>query len=422
MQESAVNRIVHLLLLQQKSEITEQEQQELDTWTNASEANRQFIQRCLDQQQVAVSLEQMDKIDEEAAWRSMIEKNEIESVPVIPIRRHKTWQWIAAAAIIGVVATGAYLYLNKGAEKATPEVVVIDKGENIQPGTNKATLTLSDGRTITLDEQKDGTLAREGGAAVNKQGDALIYKTDAQNTFKDGPVTYNTVATPRGGSFAVTLPDKSTVWLNADASIRFPTAFTGAERRVQITGEVYFEVAKNVNKPFIVTILPAIGEAGESLGEVKVLGTHFNIRAYNDEPTIRTTLLEGSVQVSAGSSQPGTPNAKPETVVLKPTQQASISSQSNKSLGIMVQTADVESVIAWKNGYFDFKATPLTDILKEIKRWYSDIDVIELKMPADEAFTAPVPRNVPLSTMLKILESTDRVHFELKGKTLIVTK
>lgn len=420
MHESAVNRIVHLLLLQQKSEITEQEQQELDTWTNASEANRQFIQRCLDRQQVAASLEQMDKIDEEAAWRSMIEKNEIESVPVIPIHPRKTFQWIAAAAIIGVLATGAYLYLNQGSSKAVPEIVVVDKGENIQPGTNKATLTLSDGRTITLDEQKDGTLAREGGAAVNKQGDALVYKTDAQNTSKDGPVTYNTVATPRGGSFAVTLPDKSTVWLNADASIRFPTVFTGTERRVQITGEVYFEVAKNATRPFIVDILSSPG--GNTEGSVRVLGTHFNIRAYNDEPTIRTTLLEGSVQVNAGSNQPGTPNAKPETVVLKPAQQATISSQSNKSIGIMVQTADVESVVAWKNGYFDFKATPLAEIVKEIGRWYVDVEAIDARIPLTEQFTAGIPRNVPLSTMLKILESTDRVHFELKGKTLIVTK
>ncbi|MBO9565856.1 MAG: FecR domain-containing protein [Niastella sp.] len=415
MHESAVNRIVHLLLQQQKSEITEQEQQELDTWTNASEANRLFIQRCLDQPQVAASLEQMDKIDEEAAWQTMIQKNELEFVPIIPIRRRKTWQWVAAAAVVGVLATGAYLFLRKDVEKATPEVAVIDKGENIQPGTNKATLTLGDGRTITLDEQKDGVLAKENGAAVNKQGDALVYNPDEQNAAKAGaktPVTYNTVTTPRGGSFAVTLPDNSKVWLNAAASIRFPTAFTGAERRVEISGEAYFEVAKNTTQPFIVDILAAPGGAHE--GAVKVLGTHFNIRAYDDEATVKTTLLEGSVQMVNAEGD--------RKVILKPTQQGAISNQSPESSKIMVQTVDIESVVAWKNGYFDFKAAPLSDILKEVKRWYSDIDDIQLQITADEAFTAPVPRNVPLSTMLKILESTDRVHFQLKGKTLIVTK
>lgn len=408
MQEAAVNRIVHLLLQQQKSEITEQEQQELDTWANASEANRRFITRCLDRQQVAASLEQLDKIDEEAAWRSFIEKNASESVPVVPGRQRKTWQWMAAAVIIGTLITGAYLFFNQDNKKTTPEVAVIDKGENIQPGTNKATLTLSDGSKITLDEKQDGTLAKEGGAEVDKQGDALIYNPEDKNAKRpagNAPVTYHTVSTPRGGSFAVTLPDKSKVWLNADASIRFPTAFVGPQRRVEITGEAYFEVAKNADQPFIVTTGGI---------EIKVLGTHFNIRNYSDDAAIKTTLLEGSVQVNNTEDN--------KKVVLKPTQQAAISSKSAESHKIMVQTVDVESVVAWKNGYFDFKAAPLADILKEIKRWYSDIDDIELKIPADEAFTAPVPRNVPLSTMLKILESTDRVHFELKGKTLIVTK
>jgi ferric-dicitrate binding protein FerR (iron transport regulator) len=411
MQESAVNRIVHLLLLQQKGEISVPEQEELDAWTNASVPNRQFIERCLDQQQVAASLEQMEKIDEEAAWQSMMARNAFEFTPVVPMRRRKTWQWIAAAVTIGILATGAYLYLNQDSKKANPEVAVVDKGENIQPGSNKAILTLGDGRTITLDEAKDGMLAKESGAAVNKTGDALVYNPDKANGTNTGskvPVSYHTVKTPRGGSYAIILPDQSKVWLNAETSIRYPTIFTGPERRVDITGEAYFEVAKNPNQPFIVSINET---------EVKVLGTHFNVRAYADEAAVKTTLLEGKVEVGN--------TATDKKVILKPTQQAQspISSQSNKSLEIMVQTVvDLESVIAWKNGYFDFKAAPLSEILKEIKRWYSDIDAIELKLPADEAFTAPVPRNVPLSTILKILESTDRVHFELKGKTLIVTK
>lgn len=413
MQEAAVNRIVHLLLIQHKGELTEVEQLELDTWTGASEANRQFVARCQDRVQVAASLEQLDKIDEEAAWQSFIAKSGLEYTyaPVVSIRRRKPWQWVAAAATIGVLATGAYLFFNKGGTKTGPEVVTTYKGEDIKPGTNKATLTLSDGRTITLDEAKDGTLAKEGGSAINKKGDALVYDPEAKGANKAGsntPISYNTVTTPRGGYYALTLPDKSKVWLNAEASIRFPTAFTGKERRVEITGEAYFEVAKRADQPFIVSINDV---------QVKVLGTHFNIRGYADEAAIKTTLLEGSVRVESAADNR-------QSAMLQPGQQAAIpiSSQSNKSLQIMVQTADVESVIAWKNGYFDFKAAPLSDILKEIKRWYEDIEAMEVKMPANEAFTATIPRNVPLSTMLTILEETDRVHFEMKGKTIIVTR
>lgn len=417
MQEAAVNRIVHLLLIQHKGELTEVEQLELDTWTGASESNRQFVARCQDRVQVAASLEQLDKIDEEAAWQSFIAKNGLEYTyaPVVSIRRRKPWQWVAAAATIGVLATGAYLFFNKGTKTADSEVVTTYKGEDIKPGTNKATLTLSDGRTITLDEAKDGTLAKEGGSAINKKGDALVYDPEAKganNAGSKAPVSYNTVTTPRGGYYALTLPDKSKVWLNAEASIRFPTAFTGKERRVEITGEAYFEVAKRADQPFIVSINDV---------QVKVLGTHFNIRGYTDEAAIKTTLVEGSVEVTDIKAD--------KKVILKPAQQAAVSSQSNKSpqnlsrpVGIQVQTADVESVIAWKNGYFDFKAAPLSDILKEISRWYEDIEAMEVKMPANEAFTATIPRNVPLSTMLTILEETDRVHFEMKGKTIIVTR
>ena len=412
MQEAAVNRIVHLLLTQQKGEITEAEQQELDAWAGASEANRRFIERCLDREGVAASLEQLDKTDEEAAWQSFILKNGLDYTitPVVSIGRRKPWQWVAAAATIGVLATGAYLFFNKGgnSKPRQEEVVTVDKGERIQPGTNKATLTLNDGRTITLDEAKDGTLAKEGGAAINKKGDALVYDPEAKGgkgAAGNAPVAYNTVSTPRGGFYALTLPDGSKVWLNAEASIRFPTAFTGKERRVDITGEAYFEVAKRASQPFIVST----GDA-----QVRVLGTHFNIRAYADEGAIKTTLVEGSVEVTATEAA--------KKVILKPAQQAILSHQSQSSQSIPVQTADVESVIAWKNGYFDFKAVPLSDILKEIKRWYQDIDDIEVKMPANEAFTAAIPRNVPLSTMLTILESTDRVHFEVKGKTIVVTR
>lgn len=410
MQEAAVNRIIQLILARQKGEISDAQQEELDTWADASEANRQFMDRCLDQVQIAASLEQVDKIDADAAWQRLLDKNVFEYTPVVAIRR-KPWRWMAAAITIGVIAMGAYLFLNKGDKQVKEDQVVVHQGDDIQPGSNKATLTLSDGRTITLDEAKDGVLAKEDGAAVNKKGDALVYDPAGENArkpSKNAPVRYHAVTTPTGGFYALTLPDKSKVWLNAESRISYPTVFAGKERRVEVTGEAYFEVSKDPSKPFIVST----GDA-----EVRVLGTHFNVRNYGDEETIKTTLLEGSVEVSAG----GTPNTKSGTI-LKPTQQASLSSQSNKSSSIMVQTVDVESVIAWKNGYFDFKAASFTDVMKEIKRWYAGIESVDIKTPINDQFTAGIPRNVPLSTMLSILQETSKVHFEIRGKTVIVTK
>lgn len=413
--ETAANRIITLLLLQQqKSKITTIEEQELNAWIGATAANRQFAERCLDQSQVAASLELMDTIDEEAAWQRFMEKNELNDAPVIPLRK-RTWRWIAAAITLGVVATSALLFLPRGSPKTKEEVVAISKGEHILPGTNKATLTLGDGRTITLDDQRNGVLAQEGGTAVNKKGGVLEYdpvgKTHNGGD-KPAPVVYNTAKTPRGATIALTLPDKTKVWLNADASIRFPTSFPGKERRVELTGEAYFEVAKNPAKPFIVST----GEA-----EIKVLGTHFNIRNYADEGTIKTTLLEGSVKVES-KNVPA--NEQEQSTTLKPSQQATIaiSSQSTKSPKIIVQTVEVESVVAWKNGYFDFKATPFPDIMKEIRRWYSGIESVDIKTPIEDRFTATISRNVTLATMLTILEETGKAHFEVKGKTLIVTK
>lgn len=406
MHEVAVNRVVVLLLLQQKGEISTIEQQELDAWIGASTANRQFAERCLDQSQVAASLEQLDTLDEAAAWQRFLDKNSLNTTPVISLRKW-SWRWIAAAAVVGLLATGAWLFLNRGSQPVKQEIVTINKGQNILPGNNKkATLTLSDGRIITLSDQQDGVLARDGGAAVNKKGNVLEYDTKSGAGKNDNaPVTYNTAKTPRGASISLTLPDKTKVWLNAEASIRFPTSFSGKERRVELTGEAYFEVAKNAAKPFIVST----GEA-----QVKVLGTHFNIRNYADEAMVKTTLLEGSVQVTATQED--------NKVVLKPAQQASIPTRSHRSYTISVQTVDVENVVAWKNGHFDFKATPFSDIMQEIKRWYSDIEGIDIQTPMHERFTATISRNVPLSTMLSVLEATGKVHFEVRGKRIIVSQ
>ncbi|MGY0037823.1 FecR family protein [Pedobacter sp. NJ-S-72] len=207
----------------------------------------------------------------------------------------------------------------------------------------------------------------------------------------------NTVSTPRGGQYRIILPDGTKVWLNSSSSLKFPEQFTSNERNVELKGEAYFEVAKNASKPFKVTVNSTV---------VKVLGTHFNIMAYNDDPFIKTTLLEGSVQLSNITTLD----------ILKPGQQAVI----NKSGFVKVINTDTEQSIAWKNGYFFFNRANLKDIMKQLSRWYN-IDVIyKGKMPVEEEFVGKIKRDSELSKTLKILEFSG-VNFKIIGNQLIVT-
>lgn len=406
MKEQAINDKVVLLLKQQQGELSVLEQQELDNWADAKAANQRFVDRCNDRDQVATDLAELDSIDEDKAFQRWQAKNgwsrpeeEVVAPPYIPLRSSRRWVWIAAATVMGILAVGGYYFMNKGSKLPAPSPTELAKVEEIQPASKKATLTLGDGRSITLDEAKDGAVTNEDGAAINKKGDALVYDP-AGKKVNSKEVLYHAVTTPVGGFYEVTLPDQSKVWLNADSRIYYPTAFIGKERRVEASGELYFEVAKDATKPFIVT-------TGKM--EVKVLGTHFNLRNYNDEAAVKTTLLEGSVQVSNDN----------KTVALQPGQQAAVG---NDATRIPVRSVDLESVVAWKEGYFDFKGEEMADIMKELKRWYAGIDSINVKTHVKERFTATIPRNLPLSTVLKILQQISRFKIEIDKNMVIVVE
>jgi ferric-dicitrate binding protein FerR (iron transport regulator) len=227
------------------------------------------------------------------------------------VRQMNFWKRLAAvAAIVLLIGTGIWFGLIRTPKTDlvtnTPKTTLTNT-KDIEPGGNKAILTLGDNSTIVLDNAANGQLAQEGSSKVNKTKDGeLKYESSIGN--RQSSITYNTLSTPRGGQYQLVLPDGSKVWLNAAASIKFPTAFAGNERRVEITGEVYFEVAKDPKKPFKVTI-----PGGAA---VEVLGTHFNINAYPDETSVKTTLLEGSVKVSQSAKD------AEHAVVLKPGEQA----------------------------------------------------------------------------------------------------
>jgi len=297
-----------------------------------------------------------------------------------------------AASIIGLIASGTHLVMYV-LKKERNKIASHNFKNDAAPGSNKATLTLADGSSIILDDARDGAISQQGGAKVIKLGGKVFYRT----TGSTSEIEYNTITTPRGGQYQVELPDGSRVWINAASSLRFPTSFSGKERRVEIDGEAYFEVAKNKSMPFIVQVKDA---------EVQVLGTHFDVMAYDEEGYVNTTLLEGSVKFVSGG----------KISLLKPGQQSQLSRDGQMKL---ISDVDIDKVMAWKNGLFVFDNSDLESVMRQLSRWY-DIDVIYRTRNAATSFVGEIPRTSKLSDVLKVFELTSKLRFEIEGKKLIV--
>lgn len=318
--------------------------------------------------------------------------------PVIPIRQtRRVWLRIAAAAVITFALAGTTwfaLQQTKDEENiaALPQTQRFQN--DIDPARQGAVLTLDDGSKILLDSAGNGTLASQGNMQVIKEDGSVTYTGNGSSE-----ILYNTIATNKGKDYHLTLADGTQVWLDALSSIHFPTAFAGNERIVEVTGQVYFEVAKNPAKPFKV-------KAGDQ--EVEVLGTHFNINAY--DASIKTTLLEGSVRIK---SEVG--SRKPE--VLKPGQQAQFDKNNSSSIRV-IHDLDIDEVMAWKNGRFNFNGASMEEIMTQLSRWY-DIEIV-YKDKVAENFVAKISRDVPLSRLLALLEMTKQVSFSIEGKKVTV--
>lgn len=324
--------------------------------------------------------------------------------PQVISKSERKWQTPAAAAVgvLLILSISFYfMFLHKLPKQETVKKTTneIKNNNGITPGGNKAMLTLANGSTILLDSVSTGVLTQQGNIKIQKLANGLVaYKINGKQITQNDEAFYNTISTPRGGEYQVTLSDGTKVWLNAASSIRFPVVFTGKERKVVITGEAYFEVVKNKDMPFKV-------EANST--EIVDLGTHFNVNAYDDEASIKTTLLEGKVKVSV-------PNQTPEFLV--PGQQADINKQGKIKV---LDNVDTDEAVAWMHGHFQFKSADLQSILRQISRWY-DVDIV-YEGNMNLHFTGQLNKNLNVSKVFETLSLTNEVHFKIEDKKIIVT-
>ena len=306
-------------------------------------------------------------------------------------------RWAAAASVIMILGLSYYfIFLNNHPDRQQQSVTQL-QGADVNPGAFKAKLTLSDGSTIVLDSSELVELTKQGNTSLINKNGKLQYDDNGTG----GDVLYNTVSTANGETYSLILADGSTVTLNSSSSVRFPVAFPGSERRIEITGEAYFKVSKNVKQPFIVTVKGM---------NVQVLGTEFNINAYDGENVIAATLIEGSVKVFTDNS-----STRPaSSVILNPNQQAQLANDRLK----VFSDVNMDEVIAWKEGKFYFESADLKTILKQFSRWY-DIEVIYEGRVSNEKFFSIINRNTALSNVLKSLQANG-INFKIEGKKLFV--
>lgn len=334
--------------------------------------------------------------DSEGIYQRILEIGKLKQpAKIVAInKRRPVLKWIAAASILFVVIAALYLTQQ---HKASENKIAQAKIHDVKPPqSNRATITLANGQQIYLDSLLTGAVAIQGNAKVLKTDESqVIYQSTNQ---KSQVVEYNTLTNPRGSKVInLTLADGTNVWLNSESSLRFPTAFIGNERKVEITGEAYFEVAHDAAKPFVVN-------NGDM--DVQVLGTHFNINTYSDEPSAKITLLEGRVQVKKNDKY----------VYLNPGQQAIV--QPSQDDIRVKDDADVSEVIAWKDGRFLFNSADIETIMRQVARWY-DVDVV-YQNKTGKTFSGGLPRSNNVSVLLKILEATGSVNFEINGRQIIV--
>lgn len=374
-----LQRASYLILRHLRDELTAQEQEELHAWIAASAENQRFFDQFKDEQQLLHKLQQLGSFDTDAAWDAFTSRH----FPPAKVRRFP-WKWAAAAAVLLFLGTGTYFW-NRQQPAITPTTIT-DLVNDVRPGSSKAILTLGDGSTVSLDSAGNKVI----GQGIRQSGGQLEYEEQAA-------VSFNTLATPKGGQFQITLADGTKIWLNAASSLRYPTAFTGGMRKVEVTGEAYFEVAKNAAMPFIVQINPHTA--------VEVLGTRFNINAYTNEASIKTTLIDGAVKLTV--------NERSRT--LSPGQQAQVNSQGEIKL---IEKADLEEALAWKNELFYFRNADLQTVMRQLERWY-DVEVSYSGNIPARRFQGEIQRNLNLSDVLEGLRNTE-INFSIEGRKIIV--
>jgi transmembrane sensor len=316
--------------------------------------------------------------------------------------KNKIYRYASAAILLLTLSTGLFFIIKKLTQHPSIADQLVKTGKDLIPGGNKAMLTLADGTKISLTDAINGKISQQEQITITKTEDGrIIYKVDEQ-TSANGEIVnkqlMNTISTPRGGKYQIILPDGTNVWLNAQSSLTYPMIFNTSTRKVELTGEAYFEVTKN-RTPFIVVTANQ---------EVEVLGTHFNINSYADERSTKTTLLEGSVKVLQSS----TGNFK----LLKPGEQSQVNATQTAPI---ISPVDIESEMAWKNDLFIFKNEKIESIARKLSRWY-DVDITFDGTPSNLSLVGVVSRTKNISSVLKLIEETGNVHFKVEGKKIII--
>jgi ferric-dicitrate binding protein FerR (iron transport regulator) len=385
--DQEAQRVARLIAGFIRGTLSRNEQLELDEWVAASDENMQLFERLTDEKNIEAATKWMETIETEKALEKKKEKMVFNKAAT-----RRIWlRLLPYAVAASVIIVFGLLYFKPFADNASTPGIVNENKVDILPGSDRATLTLEDGKVIVLDSKGSDTSINNQVRILQQQGE-VVYND--QTT--DNRMAYHTLTIPRKGQYKLTLPDGTKVWLNAESSIRYPVSFSGNERKVFVTGETYFEVAKDKSKPFRAVVDDVMVEA---------LGTRFNINAYPNEPFMSATLVEGSVLVSNGKTDN----------ILKPGQQAQLS-----ATGFSISNVEAGDVIAWKDNQFKFVNMPLDIIMRQVERWY-DAEIVYESHPTDH-FNAEISRDVPVSKLLNYLELTNRVHFKIENRKIIVMK
>lgn len=395
-------RMAELAVRYKEGLLSEDERAILQRWLDASDVHRAWFISALEEQDMQPRLESMKKI---ISGREVVFQRVCEQVGIKPLvesesrevtgrRVYYIWSGIAASLLLCIASLVLVKYFNRNREFKPAETALT---HDVAPGGYHALLTLSNGAQVVLDSIKKGeTIARQGSTVVeNTKAGELAYNATAGQSAE---TFYNTLTTRRGDTYKVLLPDGSAVWLNSSSSLHFPTRFTGQTREVTLDGEGYFEIVDNPKQPFIVHTTKE---------DVHVLGTHFDVSAYSDDEYTVTSLLGGSIKITAGQDQR----------LLKTPAQVLLEQNAGLKL---VDQPNLEAAVAWKNNVFYFESIPLSSVMRQLSRWYSIDYEFQQGFSADNRFSAYITKSTPLSAVLNLLSDTRGVSFEIQGTKVIV--
>lgn len=390
---SRIGKLLHKFL---NREIDDAELEELRAWAFTNKENEKLFNDIAFGNELEEPMNYLMHIDTESAFEDVMQKTGLKPKKVFGLTAQR-WKYLSvAASVLLITSVATLLYLKSNKKEAVKQPGISKTYQNdAAPGGNVATLTLEDGSRVALDKAGNGILSHQGGSTVLKLDNGQLAYRSADT--KGNTIGYNVISTPKGGQYSIELPDGSKVWMNAESSLKYPTAFTGKERVVELDGgEAYFEIAKHHGMPFVVKVHDV---------SINVLGTSFNVMAYPDETTLSTTLVDGAIRVNEGSFNR----------ILKPADQVDFLANGET---VLKKEVNVQNTIAWTKGYFSFDKADLKSVLRQLSRWYN-VDVEYTGEIPSQKFEGKIQKNLRLSQVLDIL-TMNQVHFKIEGNKLMI--